>query len=45
MALNIDYGDVEKYQLNWLRVLGCFERTWVWVLCMPFMCYFNCVLF
>jgi len=39
MALNVDKGDVEKYQLKWLRVLSCVERTWVWVFCMPIMCY------
>jgi len=29
MALNIDYCDMEKYKLKWLRVLSCCERTWV----------------
>jgi len=29
MALNIDWCDVKKYQLKWLRVLKLCEGTWV----------------
>jgi len=39
MTLNVDKGDMEKYQLKWLRVLNCMERTWVQVLCMLIVCY------
>ena len=34
MTLNYGWYDVEKCQLNWLRVLYMCERTWVQVLCM-----------
>jgi len=40
MALNFDWYDVEKCYLMWLRVLWLCERTWVWVLCMPILCYY-----
>jgi len=33
MALNVDWYDVEN------------ERTWVWVLCVLIVCYFNYALF
>ena len=38
MALIMDWCDVEKCQLMWLRVLCLCERMWVRVLCMPIMC-------
>ena len=37
MVFNSNLFNVEKYQLNWLRVLNLCERTWVQVLCMIFM--------
>ena len=39
MTLDVDYCDMEKYYLKWLRVLSYVERTCVQVLCMSFMCY------
>ena len=39
MALNTNFHDVEKYYLKWLRVLWLCDRTWVWVLSMPNVCY------
>jgi len=33
MALNIDYCDVEKYYLKWLKVLGYVKRTWKSYVC------------
>ena len=41
MAINVVCYDVEKYQLKWLRVLSYVERTWVRVLWMLIVCYFN----
>ena len=39
MVINSNMYDMEKYLLKWLRVLYMCERTWVQVLCMPFICY------
>jgi len=39
MTLNVNWYDVEKYWLKWLRVLDLCERTWVQVLCLPILCY------
>jgi len=39
MWLNVDFCDVEKYLLKWLRVLGYGEGTWIRVLCMLIKCY------
>jgi len=45
MAFNASSYDMEEYRLKWLKVLGYIGRTWVEVLWMSFMCYFNCLLF
>jgi len=39
MTINVSWYNMEKYQLKWLRVFSCIERTWIQVLCMSFVCY------
>ena len=41
MAFNSDKYDVEKVLAQVVESTWACDRTWVQVLCMPFMCYLN----